>query len=259
MKIRNWTKFQHYKGRRPPWIKVYRELLDDPDWIGQSDPAKALLIELWMIASETDEGTLPDLKTLAWRLRRASNVLAETLLVVNTKFLEGASEMLATCLQGASPEKSRDRVETETEYIASPAVVVKESVDGKVSLGEERELDQIDVELGEEEKRFLKLAYEIREKGENLQKVIDGLPRPSTRQAYDASRMLANGVSGLPRTRSGVLVLRLTCDALEARQRAQDAPILSDNNRRTFDAADRVLARMVAKRDGKPIPREIEG
>ena len=41
--------------------------------------------------------------------------------------------------------------------------------------------------------------------------------------------------------------------------RARPGMILSENNRRTFEAADRVLERMTAKRDGRPVPKEIEG
>ena len=72
-------------------------------------------MELWMVASDTDDGTLPSLDTLAWRLRRASGPLADILLVVNTKFLDGASEMLASCTQHATSEKRQRREEGEIE------------------------------------------------------------------------------------------------------------------------------------------------
>ncbi len=29
-RIKNWDKFQHFKNRRPPWIKLHREILDQP-------------------------------------------------------------------------------------------------------------------------------------------------------------------------------------------------------------------------------------
>ena len=68
MKIKNWSKFQHFKDRRPPWIKLYRDILDDIDW-HQLDPlASKVLVMCWLIASE-DDGNLPDTKTLAFRLR----------------------------------------------------------------------------------------------------------------------------------------------------------------------------------------------
>jgi len=67
-KVKNWKKFQHFKDRRPPWIKLNRDLLDDPDWHELSgDEAKALVM-IWLVASEYD-GNLPDNRNLAFRLR----------------------------------------------------------------------------------------------------------------------------------------------------------------------------------------------
>ena len=68
MRIKNWTKFQHFKDRKPPWVKLYRDLLDDIDW-HELDPLSAkVLCMLWLIASE-DDGYIPELKTLSFRLR----------------------------------------------------------------------------------------------------------------------------------------------------------------------------------------------
>lgn len=67
-KIKNWEKFQHFKDRRPPWVKLYRDLLDDIEW-HELDPVCAkVLVMLWLIASE-DEGRVPEVKKLAFRLR----------------------------------------------------------------------------------------------------------------------------------------------------------------------------------------------
>jgi len=74
LQVRNWKKFQHYKDRRPPWIKLYREILDDCKWYKLSGDAAKALISIWLIASEND-GILPDIDTLAFRLRIQSNML----------------------------------------------------------------------------------------------------------------------------------------------------------------------------------------
>ena len=67
-RVKNWNRFQHFKDRRPPWIKLCRDLLDDPDWHELSgDEAKALVM-IWLVASEND-GNLPDNRKLAFRLR----------------------------------------------------------------------------------------------------------------------------------------------------------------------------------------------
>lgn len=68
MRVKSWKKFQHFRDRRPPWIKLYRDLLDDPDWHDlDGDDAKGLVM-LWLIASE-NEGGLPSPRKLSFRLR----------------------------------------------------------------------------------------------------------------------------------------------------------------------------------------------
>ncbi len=71
MRIRNWEKFQHFKDRRPPWIKLYRDILDDFDWFSLDPAAAKTLIMLWLIASEDNNksGELPGIKTICFRLR----------------------------------------------------------------------------------------------------------------------------------------------------------------------------------------------
>lgn len=68
MKIKNWSKFQHFKDRKPPWVKLYRDVLDDMEWYELDPLASKVLVMCWLIASE-DEGRLPNIKTLAFRLR----------------------------------------------------------------------------------------------------------------------------------------------------------------------------------------------
>jgi hypothetical protein len=66
--IKNWHKFQHFKDRKPPWVKLYRDLLDDIDWHELDPKAAKVLVMLWLIASEED-GKIPEVKRLAFRLR----------------------------------------------------------------------------------------------------------------------------------------------------------------------------------------------
>jgi hypothetical protein len=116
MRIKNWQKFQHYKHRSPPWIKLYRELLDDKQWHDLDGDSAKTLVMLWLIAAEND-GYLPASKVLAFRLRTSERAV-ERILVQCSHWFEGdASNPQADCKQDATPEteKSRDRVETETE------------------------------------------------------------------------------------------------------------------------------------------------
>lgn len=101
MKIKNWERFQHYRGRRPLWIKLYRDLLDDHEW-HLLDPFSAkTLVSLWLIASEND-GELPDVPTLAFRLRVSEQKVMTALANLNHWIEHDASTMLAPCYQDAS-------------------------------------------------------------------------------------------------------------------------------------------------------------
>lgn len=78
-RIKGWTKFQHFRDRRPPWVKLYRDLLDDPDW-HEADPESCkVLVMLWLIASEHENGDLPELRKLSFRLRVSESKLKQIL------------------------------------------------------------------------------------------------------------------------------------------------------------------------------------
>jgi hypothetical protein len=82
MKIRNWSKFQHFKNKNSMiWFKVYgRDILNDPDWHELNDLQKSTLFELWCLASEKN-GSLPDNRKIAFRLHKdisfVDNILKE--------------------------------------------------------------------------------------------------------------------------------------------------------------------------------------
>jgi len=118
LRISNWEKFQHYQHRRPPWIKLYHDLLDDPEYHDMDAEAAKYLPLAWLIASE-DDGYLPASDELAFRLRVDSAKLPGFLTHWGKWISGDASGMLADCKHDASdmlPQRqSRDRVEAETE------------------------------------------------------------------------------------------------------------------------------------------------
>lgn len=59
LRVRNWEKFQHYKDRRPPWIKFYVELLDD-EAHRLTDKQFGQLAKLFLLAARTDNAILND-------------------------------------------------------------------------------------------------------------------------------------------------------------------------------------------------------
>lgn len=55
---RRWSDFQHYKDRRPPWIKLHKALLDDREYQRLPLASRALAPMLWLLASESKDGVL---------------------------------------------------------------------------------------------------------------------------------------------------------------------------------------------------------
>ena len=53
IQVKNWGKFQHYKKRNPPWIKLHAELLSDYAFSRLQDASKLHLMMIWLLASRT--------------------------------------------------------------------------------------------------------------------------------------------------------------------------------------------------------------
>lgn len=105
--VKGWNKFQHYGNRAaPPWIKLYRSLLDNPDFHALDDWSARLLVSLWLIASEAS-GYLPASKVLAFRLRRTEDEILSGLSRLYGFIEHRASNVLAKSYQDAMPEERR--------------------------------------------------------------------------------------------------------------------------------------------------------
>jgi hypothetical protein len=117
---KNWKAFQHYNDRCPPWIKLHRDLLNDRAFMSLPVASKALAPLMWLLASESKDGSFDaSSEELAFRLRLSlSEVEAGLKPLINSGFFVDASTMLAPCLQAAIPEREAE-VETETDIIHS--------------------------------------------------------------------------------------------------------------------------------------------
>lgn len=113
MKIKNWEKFQHFKDRRPPWIKLYRDILDDIEWHNLSGDAAKSLVMLWLIASE-DSGTIPAIKQIAFRLRITEQKANALLSTLSHWLRQDDISAISEGYQSDAPETERE-AERETE------------------------------------------------------------------------------------------------------------------------------------------------
>ena len=117
--VKNWHKFQHFKDRKPPWVKLYRDLLDDVNWHTLDPSAAKILVMLWLIASE-DNGKLPDAQTLSFRLRLTKTQVDKALSNLEhwldiSVISEGYQEISATDIESARRDREREETEREKE------------------------------------------------------------------------------------------------------------------------------------------------
>jgi hypothetical protein len=155
LSIKNWEKFQHYKDRSPPWIKLHRELLDDYEFSCLQDASKAHLMLLWLLASQLDNKIPNDQRWLKNRLGLTVNIDVKELM--QKGFLvcyQDASSALAECsleteaeteadiIKGAGEKKQKTGVEElSTDHVAE--WLAKKRAQGKyLDIDEDRQLEK---------------------------------------------------------------------------------------------------------------------
>lgn len=113
MRIKDFDKFQHFKDRSPPWIKLYRDILDDPDWHALDAESAKILVMLWLVASEDKsmQGNLPDVRKLAFRLRIEQKQLEKSLNKLSHWVEQGDINLISDEYQSDAPEERREETE----------------------------------------------------------------------------------------------------------------------------------------------------
>jgi hypothetical protein len=106
---KNWNSFQHYKNRKPAWIKLHHGLLDDFTFSRLPVASKALAPLLWLLASEYQDGKITaPMDELAFRLHMIPSDLTAALTPLVESGFFNASGPLAGGYHDASLEKRRE-------------------------------------------------------------------------------------------------------------------------------------------------------
>lgn len=83
IKIENWSSYQSYRDRRPPWIRFHKTMLDNYEYQSMSAESRALLPMLWLLASEDEDpvsGLIRDsYEKVTFRLRMDKKVFEKSL------------------------------------------------------------------------------------------------------------------------------------------------------------------------------------
>ena len=122
IQIVNWDKFQHYKRRDPPWIKLYNSILDKIEFQRLTNECKLLLFHLWLVASKTDNLIPLDEEYLRdeTHLRIDFNFQMESLIKAEFVIVNDYdSTMIATCKQSAIVRRGEERREEKNDFFSS--------------------------------------------------------------------------------------------------------------------------------------------
>lgn len=152
LRVHNWEKFQHYKDRRPIWIKYHVELLDDYEVTNLDYVTQLLYDRLLLLAARTDNNVPNDHAYVSRMVSIEEPLVAEGI----SKLLEQGFLVLSDRKRAASKEIARRsgvaitekrRVETDTEKRRTPPNPPAMKVDRKTVSDEERA--KADLILGE--------------------------------------------------------------------------------------------------------------
>lgn len=129
--VKNFERFQHYKNRNPPWIKLHAALLTDYEFSQLPDRSKGHLMLIWLLVSQRDDRRIPDdPKWVAAHLGSSEKIDLDILvtngwLIPLAPLEKAASDVISPTL--ALVENSA-RAETETETEQRRAELVDDEV-----------------------------------------------------------------------------------------------------------------------------------
>lgn len=112
-RVKNWERFQHYRDRNPPWIKLHFELLSSSDWVALDDASRVLAIACMLIASRNN-GNVPSDPHYMLRVAYL-NRLPKFKPLIDCGFLEIPQADASVLQADARPETYSKKEETEKE------------------------------------------------------------------------------------------------------------------------------------------------
>ena len=121
--IRNWSSYQSYKDRKPPWIRFHKSLLDNYEFQSLSVESRAILPMLWLLASENEDPTSGniniDVKKIAFRLRQDIPTIEQCIEELQAadfiECIESVTKSLRDSNESVSEFRKNVTTETETE------------------------------------------------------------------------------------------------------------------------------------------------
>lgn len=122
LQIKNWDRWQTYRKDRgqPPWIKVHRCVMRNPEWVSLKDSERGQLVAMWLLAADHN-GVIPASPEVIQKLcfmTKPPNINKFTELgFIEDNWRQGGVKVASSGSRGDQPkaetEKSREEVELE--------------------------------------------------------------------------------------------------------------------------------------------------
>ncbi len=115
LRIKNWETWQSYRKDRgtPPWIKIHRNLMSNPEWAILDDAEKGQLVSIWIVAADRDGEVSADAKILRkiCMLDDEPNINK----FIELGFIEAGGCQLDTSVTPTGCQRDAPETETETD------------------------------------------------------------------------------------------------------------------------------------------------
>jgi hypothetical protein len=165
IKINRWDEWQTFRKDRgtPPWIKLYRNLLSNEEWVSLSDSEKGQLVSIWILAADKS-GEIPENPLMIQRM-----AMLDTKPNIN-KFIELGfmtsdcqphdNQVVTVSPQLDAPEKSR--AETEEIRVNTPYQLIVDAYHNQL-----KELSRV-VIISDKRKTVIKKLFNYHEDHKQL-------------------------------------------------------------------------------------------
>lgn len=103
--VKGFDRFQHYRDRNPPWIKLHATLLTDLAFLEMPEAAQAQLVKLWVLASQMGHPLPNKPKLLAGKIGTTGKFYLAAIIAAG--FLIPCNEFASTDASGALAESEQ--------------------------------------------------------------------------------------------------------------------------------------------------------
>lgn len=112
LKIKNWSRWQSYRADRgqPPWIKVHRCVMRNPEWVALTDIERGQLVSIWLLAADNN-GLIPSSPSLIQKLCFMSSPLKLNKFIELGFICRNDVKMTPERRQDDQPKAEQSRVE----------------------------------------------------------------------------------------------------------------------------------------------------